>query len=229
MKFTYLLIDFFTIIVPLVFSFHPKIRFDRYWKHFLPAATISALAYIAWDIVFTEKGYWGFNSTYFLGWKFINLPLEEVLFFFCIPFSCVFTFHCMELFRGTETKKRTARIISFLLVFAFLLLSVLNTDKAYTFATFLSAALIIAFIQFVVNPNWMFTFYLSFALLIIPFLVVNGLLTGTGLDAPVVWYSSREIIGMRVLTIPVEDFSYALTLLLLTTGLYKYFRRRNPV
>ena len=37
MKFTYLLVNFLSAIVPLIFSFHPKIKFNNYFGPFLKA------------------------------------------------------------------------------------------------------------------------------------------------------------------------------------------------
>src|ERR1044071_4301831 len=98
MKFTYLLVNIFSIIVPFVFSFHPKIRFDKKFKIFFAANIMSALCFLIWDSFFVVKGVWGFNDEYTLGFKVFNLPIEEVFFFICIPFSCVFTFYCLRQF-----------------------------------------------------------------------------------------------------------------------------------
>ena len=98
MKFLYLFVDFFTVLIPLVFSFHPKIQFYKRWKAFFIAAFIAAVIFITWDTIFTSLQVWNFNKNYITGIYFLNLPIEEILFFICIPFSCVFTFYCLNKF-----------------------------------------------------------------------------------------------------------------------------------
>ena len=95
-RYTYLIIDFLTICVPFLFSFHPKILFIKSWKSFIPAMTISATVFLVWDEIFTVWGVWGFNPDYLIGISIGHLPLGEILFFVCIPYSCVFTYFCFK-------------------------------------------------------------------------------------------------------------------------------------
>ena len=63
-----------------------------------------------------------------------------------------------------------------------------------------------------------------------PFLIVNGILTGAVTDEPVVWYSVDHIMGPRIYTIPVEDLFYNYAMLLPMTALYERFKRiANPI
>src|SRR5436190_537311 len=92
----YLLIDILVILIPFIFSFHPKIRFVKEWKFFIPALLITAAIFIAGDYYFTYKGIWGFNKKYISGISILNLPIEEILFFICIPYACVFTYYVIN-------------------------------------------------------------------------------------------------------------------------------------
>ena len=60
-----------------------------------------------------------------------------------------------------------------------------------------------------------------YSVLLLPFFIVNGILTGTGLDSPVVWYNDNENLGLRVLTIPVEDIFYGMELIFLNLLIYQ--------
>ena len=58
-------------------------------------------------------------------------------------------------------------------------------------------------------------------------MIVNGILTGTGLDEPVVIYNSAEIINLRLLTIPIEDTMYGFLLLGLNAYLYERYMNKQ--
>jgi lycopene cyclase domain-containing protein len=84
--YTYFLILAASLAGPLALSFDKKVAFYKNWKYVFPAMIIPALLYIAWDVYFTEIGVWSFNEGYISGIKLIKLPLEEVLFFFIVPY-----------------------------------------------------------------------------------------------------------------------------------------------
>lgn len=232
MKFTYLLIDFFTILVPFLFSFHPKLQFYKTWKAFFPAVIVTGLLFIVWDAWFTGKGVWGFNSKYVIGVYAGNLPLEELLFFLCIPYSCVFTFFCLDLFIKRSFSLRTEHVITIVLLIISLVLIATQFDKLYTRYTFILLAVLLILTKYVFRISWLAKFYLIYLVLLIPFLIVNGLLTGTGPDQPVVWYNNNQIIGPRILTIPFEDIFYGMDLVLMNVMIYRYLlkiKKPHPV
>ena len=227
MEYTYLLINFFTIIIPFVFSFHPKLRFYKTWNAFFPAVFITAVIFIGWDVWFTHLGVWGFNPCYLTGLQIFNLPVEEVLFFFCIPYACVFTYHCLGLFLPEKSFDYRQRMITLVLTIILIVMAVLFYEHLYTAVTFISLSIMLLLIMWIAKVNWLTKFYIVYAVLLIPFLIVNGTLTGTGLAEPVVWYNETEIIGLRILTIPVEDVFYGLELILMNVVLYEIFKSRS--
>ncbi len=222
-KYTYLLIDLFSVSVPLLVSFHPRSGLYKHWYALLPAIAITAIFYLLWDSWFTSMGVWGFNSTYITGIHVGNMPLEEILFFICIPYACVFTFDCLIRVIPAEVLSRQLNFISYVLIGLCVVVAGLYHNNYYTASAFGLLAVLI----FTVNYNsvpWLGRFYVIYLILLIPFLIVNGLLTGTGLDAPVVWYSADHIIGPRILTIPIEDVFYGMGLLMINTWIYQRLR-----
>ncbi len=223
MKSLYLYVNLFTILVPFIFSFHKKLKFHLHFSSFLKASSLVAIPFILWDGYFTSLGIWGFNENYISGIKFFHLPIEEVLFFFCIPFSCIFTYHCLRLFFNLKWKEKTERVIILSLVLFLFVVGFIYLSHLYTSVTFISLAILLIILKFYFQVHWLSSFLSVYVVLLIPFSIVNGILTGTGLDSPVVWYNESHIIGLRLMTIPFEDVFYGLELLLLNVFFYHRF------
>jgi len=221
-QYTYLLVDFFTVIVPFLASFHPKLQFWKNFKAFFPANFIISAAYILWDVWFTDKGVWGFNPDYLVGIYLFNLPIEEVLFFICIPYSCIFSYHCFGVFKELGLRSYKTQLISILLILLSVILAAMFYDRMYPLVSFSVFGLLIAYLAFIRKPSWLGQFYFTYLVMIIPFLIVNGILTGTGLDAPIVWYNAEEIMGIRIRTIPFEDVFYGMGLIGFNLLLYEF-------
>lgn len=227
MKTLYLLVNFFTILVPFLFSFHPRIRFYRQWKYFFTGNVIAGLVFIAWDVWFTHLGVWGFNPKYVTGIYLANLPVEEILFFTCIPFSCIFTYYCLTSFYTLQWRKPVAQIVLPLLIASLLLTGFFFHNRWYTSVTFISLACLLFLFYYVLHCNWITPLISAYGLLLVPFFIVNGILTGTGPDEPVVWYNNTENLHIRLLTIPLEDVFYGFELILLNAFFFEWLRTKN--
>jgi lycopene cyclase domain-containing protein len=223
MKLTYLFIDFMSVAIPFSFSFHREIKFNKEFNAFFAANFISALSFIIWDVIFTAKGVWGFNGKFIIGINVYNLPLEEILFFICIPFACVFTYRYVNSIFGKSWNENIEKRITILFITIFFIAGVWFWKRTYTATTFISFSLLLFLIRFIFRQAWIGNLYRAWLLLLLPFFIVNGILTGTGLSSPVVWYNEEEIIGIRILTIPVEDIIYGFELVMLTVFFYELF------
>lgn len=223
MNWLYLFINLASISVPLLFSFHPRIRFYEKFRTFIPAMLISAAVYLSWDIVFTRNGVWGFNAAYLVGVDLAGLPIEEWLFFICIPFASVFTHYTLtKIYPAIRLHESTTLYITWVLIALILLVSSINIDKAYTaFNGYLTV--IILLLTAIKRFEILQRFYLTFLVVLIPFFIVNGTLTGSFIPNEVVWYNNEENLGIRLFTIPVEDIFYALGMLLLSVFLTEAF------
>ena len=182
--------------------------------------------FIPWDVIFTINGVWGFNSDYFLGFEIFSLPLEEWLFFICIPFACVFTHYALLLyFPNLKLNKVATKAISISLVLILFILALANYDKWYTLVNF-SLAIPLTWLVYKYNPQLLKHFFLTFLVMLIPFFIVNGVLTGSWIDNQVVWYNDAENLGIRMGTIPVEDSIYAYSMILMNLYYFEYLCSR---
>lgn len=225
-KYTYLLINLCSFIIPFAFSFYPRANFSKKWKFVLPAIFVTALIFIAWDILFTEMGIWGFNPQYLSGIYVFNLPLEEILFFFCIPYACVFTYFALSYLVERDYLFPHQELISSVLVVLLLIGGGYFMDRSYTSVTFLATGLFLAYQMLKLKPRYMGRFYFAFGFILIPFFIVNGILTGSFINEPVVWYNNAENLGIRLGSIPLEDVFYGLLLILMSVTLSETFEAK---
>lgn len=221
--FTYLIINFLTIIICFLFSFHPKIQFNRKFVPFLKAAFLVLIPFVIWDVWFEQIGVWWFNDKYLLGFWIFNLPIEEWLFFICIPFSCVFTYFCLDKFGLLKVGPKSESILIYFLLFAFLIGGIALHEYIYTCFTLLSTALSLLFFNYSETKRWIGNASLTYLILMLGFIPVNGVLTGTGLQEPIVNYNPEHFLNIRLLTIPVEDIVYGFELFLWNVYFFRFF------
>jgi lycopene cyclase domain-containing protein len=78
------------------------------------------------------------------------------------------------------------------------------------------------------RPWWTAAFLRSWGVGLVPFFLVNGVLTGMFLPEPIVWYNNAENMGLRLGTIPVEDALYGMFMMLMYTAGVHWSRSRFP-
>ncbi|TAE52960.1 MAG: lycopene cyclase domain-containing protein, partial [Bacteroidetes bacterium] len=72
-------------------------------------------------------------------------------------------------------------------------------------------------------PSWWGRFFLAWMVCLIPFFIVNGVLT----SLPVVWYNNAQNLGIRLGTIPIEDSMYLMLMLSLIMLVYEPLKKRQ--
>jgi lycopene cyclase domain-containing protein len=226
--YTYLLLNILTAAVPLAFSFEKRIAFAAKWKALFPAMALTAAFFLVWDHIFTAAGIWGFTESYLINIYAGRLPLEEVLFFFCIPYACIFIY---EALRVSTNREPSGSWTPFLVLLVVLLVAcaVMNTARIYTLTVCLMTAAFLLIHAAFLTFRPMGTFHAAFGISLVPFLIVNGILT-RGIraisPAPVVWYDPAAILNIRILTIPVEDFLYSYLLIFMNVTWFEFFKRK---
>ena len=101
-----------------------------------------------------------------------------------------------------------------------------NMNQWYTLSACSLSALIVIFVmkqKYIWYPRAIFAFVVA----LIPFFIVNGILTGAATDEPIVWYNDAHNTGIRLLTIPLEDVFYNFSLLIPIIGIYHFLKIRS--
>jgi lycopene cyclase domain-containing protein len=223
---TYLYLHLFAFIPVFLLSFDKKVAFYKSWKFLIPALFLEAAIFIVWDIVKTDFQVWGFNTPYYIA-LVINLPIEEWFFFLVFPFCSVFIYECLNAYLPNDRFVHLDRFLSLSFGFGFIIIGLLFWSRSYTATTCLPAG-IFALWHFLNFKNTYRTrFYRAFLVGLFPFFIVNSVLTGSVTSQPVVFYNPEEYLGIRIGTIPVDDFIYNFLLQFLLIFFFERFRSNS--
>jgi lycopene cyclase domain-containing protein len=183
----------------------------------------TSLAYIIWDIIATKTLVWKFNGEFLLGINIVNLPIEEYMFFLVVPYACLFIYACLKAYwpYWHSPRLNTAATSGIILLSA--LCIAYNPNHAYTTSTFGLLAITYIVLSFTKYNNHLTHLIISWAVALIPMAFVNGILTGN----PVLIYDDAENLGIRIGTIPFEDFFYNLLYMTWMITLFEIFKSRQ--
>ena len=227
--FLYLFLNVFSISYPIYKSFDPRVNYVKNWKNVILATLPMLAIMIVWDIIFTHQGFWGFNPAYNLGVSVFGLPLEEWLFFICIPFASVFIYEVVIYYDKNNRLKKFASPVNGLMMVVSFGFIMLGYNQWYTVVTGVALLSLTLIHQFVLKTQhtYLGRFYVALLFIFIPFIGVNGILTGSFIPDQVVWYNMNETFGIRVFTIPMEDFFYCTFMMLLTITVFEYLKSKK--
>ncbi|WCT11288.1 lycopene cyclase domain-containing protein [Mucilaginibacter jinjuensis] len=223
MKYTYLLINLLTVIFPIALSFDKRVQFYKSWRFIWPGMAITGIMFLFWDVLFTIKGVWSFNDNYIIGIRLFQLPLEEILFFLTVPFSCIFIYECLNYYVKWQVPQRLSKSISIILMSVSLVLAIAFHNRLYTIVTFTLLYVLLGVLQSWLKSKWLSRFYMAFVVSLIPFYIVNGILT----SIPIVLYNNQQNMAFRIGTIPFEDHFYLMALLMMNIAFFEYFRNKK--
>jgi lycopene cyclase domain-containing protein len=202
----YLILDLIIFLGPFLASFDKKVRFIQYWFSVLVSITIVGAVYLAWDAWATSRGHWAFNSIFVHDFRFLGLPMEEILFFCVVPYAGLFIWKTIEYYRrDRENELNFVPIRSAVLLAGVGIAMWVGKGYEYTALAAWSLAL------FLFADHWLKvrltsqpSYWYTQLAIVFATLIFNGYLTAR----PIVLYGSQFQLGLRIYTIPVEDFLY---------------------
>lgn len=223
MKVEYLLLNFIILIGPFILSFDQKVRYVSYWPKVFISLGIVMIPFLGWDIAVSGI-HWIFNDQFTLAFRFLGLPLGELMFFVSVPFACLFIWQIIV------TDKQIIWIKNHILLTViasggcFAGTFFLLWGKIYTAIVCFTLGFII-FIDKLIKTRLLSQkrTYLYLTILTGLIFIFNGYLTAR----PIVLYHSKYISNIRIWTIPIEDFGYGYTLILSCTILFEKLKGKS--
>ena len=219
----YIVLNFLILLFPLILTFFWKMKYYRFFKPLCCSIVIVGGVYIFWDALVTFRGDWWFDKQYLLDIpQPLGLPIEEILFFVVVPYACLFIYENLVYF----IKERTLSIPRwvFPIIAAILFLAgIYFRQQEYTILALWSVT-VFFLIATLVRPQLLRNshYWLYIILSFIPFMIFNYLLTST----IIVHYNPIAIWGIRITTIPLEDFFYNFSMLSFYLFVYILFKER---
>lgn len=211
----YLYLNIFIILFPFLLSFDRNVRFWKKWNRFLGSFLIVGTSFILWDIYATETGHWSFNKKYLIGIDVFGIPLEECLFFFTVPYACLFTYEVIRHYLR-EWKVPYRPWPYYLAGIVLFILGVAYWGQEYTSIVLIETGILIFLLP--IAAPWILrrrSYWTYVLITFMLFVIFNMVLTAV----PVVRYGPEHIWGGdgtwngRFVTIPLEDFIYNASML----------------
>jgi len=229
-----------TFLGPFILGFHKSLSFNKKWPKIATAIIPILIVYIPWDIWFTSQRIWSFNTNYLGGQFCFNLPIEEILFFVATPFSCLFVLECTRYYFPslllTHEKKILHRVSNWTMIFiiaiAILLIS-RNKTGWYTLSATLTGLIGLGYLYKNRKEDFL-QILVTWIILLVPFYICNGILTGIhfwqypfinqdkiAIENAVVLYNNSENSGIRIWSVPAEDFFYGFGFYSIAVSVYR--------
>ena len=182
---------------------------------------ISSL-FILWDMLAAARGDWAFNDKYVGQLRILHLPIEELLFFITVPYSCLFLYETFRTYFSDKKVFYHPLLYTILSILCFVV-ALFFINRSYTAAVFIMTAALFISARFCFKSVFGSSLYWLYIIVCTTlFAVFNHVLT----SLPVVTYSPQAIIGIRAGTIPIEDFFYNFSLLSFYLIIYLFAEKR---
>jgi hypothetical protein len=214
------------VLLPVALATISKLTRDLFFelKYMLPAVifTTAVLAMINTRLI--ELQIFVVNPVYVTGTNFFSYPLEEWLF---LPVVSLLSFSAYIFAKKRLTsfeKPNLFLVISLVLLLVSGLITWFFRQKLYPFSIFMLLTIYLGYTIFRNRFKHNLTsFYLGFAIAVIPFFILKATL----FTLPVIIADPNYMMGVSLVNMPVEEFGYFFLLILMNATIYEYLRERR--
>ena len=193
-------------------------------KYMLPAIIFTTAILAMINTRLAELQILLYNPNFLTGKSLLHFPVEEWLF---LPVVSLLSF-AAYIFAKTRLTSFEKPNVFVILSLVLLLLSGAITwfsrQKLYPFSIFMLLTIYFGYTIFRNRfKNHLTSFYLGFAIAVIPFFILKATL----FTLPAIIPDTNFMLGISLMNMPVEEFAYFFLLLLINTTIYEYLRERR--
>lgn len=183
-----------------------------FYKTWLLPIVLGSMVFLAWDIYFSYLSIWGFNERYLTGNRIANFPLEEVVWFPVIGCCSLYIYFLMEREKWALLEQR-GWVLAILVCFGLFLFWMFYFDRLYSSFAVWSIFIVIWLWYWSEIQDKLMNFMGAFMIITLPMLIMDGMLTGIFTQEALIIYNPSENSGIRIISIPIEDFLFGFSFL----------------
>ncbi len=193
-------------------------------KYMFPAIAFSAAILIMIDLQFAKLAVWSYHPKYVLGINLLDLPVEEWLFYIVVPFLGIFIYEFVKQQFSRFEYPNFSLLLSFIVLVLVGITSYSSHSKTYPFFLFFLITIYLGYTIFRNRFKTHYTkFYLSYILLLVPFILIEKVLIGL----PIIEYNDVYFLGAQLFSVPIENFASLFLLHIITITVYEYLKERR--
>lgn len=217
----YLLILFVLAGLTLFLFIKKSIVFIMELKYMLPAIIFSGTIFIMLKIRFLQSGFISFNENFLMHKNILSLPIEEWLFLLVISFFAFSVYILVNVKFEKFNKPNLFYVVSILLLMGFAYEAWYSRQKLIPFFVFFLLSIYFGYTLFRnrFKPH-LTKFYISYFIVVIPFFLIKIFLN----TLPVILYNNDFTLGIRLFSVPVEEFANLFLLMLINITIFEYLR-----
>jgi lycopene cyclase domain-containing protein len=225
--FVYALLDIGTLLAAIIVSLCYRLPWLRQPARTGMVIAATTLPFIIWDIAASHAGHWYFNEYYTVGVQLAGLPIEEWGFFIVVPLACIMLWELLARIANAAHAWRYNKLYVLMWTVAALCLvtgGIAGQGRVYSILVATVALAVCVYLHF--HAQLMTARWAAYQIMLLGlFFAFNSVLTAL----PVVSYSPDAVSGIRIGTIPIEDFFYNFVLINLVVIGYAYCSRSKPI
>ena len=193
-------------------------------KYLLPAVIFTTAILVMINTRLAELQILVYNPNFLTGKNLLHYPVEEWLF---LPVVSLLSFGAYIFAKTRLTsfeKPNVFVIVSLVLLVFFSVITWFSRQKLYPFSVFMLLTIYFGYTIFRNRfKQHLTSFFLGFAIGVIPFFVLKATL----FSLPLILPDNNYLLGISLVNMPVEEFAYFFLLLLINTTIYEYLRERR--